>query len=158
MVNRFLVTTALIKIIETGEDHNKLNSVVYRNADGKVVWNKDHPLIQDPDSIPFPAYDLLEVEKYFTSPKRTAQSPVYISKRILPILTSRGCPLKCVFCHDTLGKTFRHRSPENTFGRRGPRCLRRRRTRSNTRDRKFDTYWTSGAGSSDLRRSNTSRL
>ena len=104
---------ALIKIIETGEDHNKLNSVVYRNADGKVVWNKDHPLIQDPDSIPFPAYDLLEVEKYFTSPKRTAQSPVYISKRILPILTSRGCPLKCVFCHDTLGKTFRHRSPEN---------------------------------------------
>ena len=104
---------ALIKIIEAGEDHNKLNSVAYRNADGKVVWNKDHPLIQDPDSIPFPAYDLLEVEKYFTSPKRTAQSPVYISKRILPILTSRGCPLKCVFCHDTLGKTFRHRSPDN---------------------------------------------
>jgi len=104
---------ALIKILEAGKDHNELSSVAYRNADGKVVWNKDHPLIQDPDSIPFPAYDLLEVEKYFASPKRTAQSPVYISKRILPILTSRGCPLKCIFCHDTLGKTFRHRSPDN---------------------------------------------
>ena len=60
---------ALIKIIETGEDHNKLNSVVYRNADGKVVWNKDHPLIQDPDSIPFPAYDLLGSRKVFYQPK-----------------------------------------------------------------------------------------
>jgi anaerobic magnesium-protoporphyrin IX monomethyl ester cyclase len=104
---------ALIKIIEAGEVTDNLTSVAYRNTDGKVVWNKDHRLIEDPDDIPFPAYDLLSVEKYFTSPKRTAQSPVYISKRILPILSSRGCPLKCVFCHDTLGKKFRHRSPDN---------------------------------------------
>ena len=65
------------------------------------------------DDIPFPAYDLIEVEKYFQSRKRTSQSPVYISKKLLPILTSRGCPFKCVFCHDTLGKDFRHRSPDN---------------------------------------------
>jgi anaerobic magnesium-protoporphyrin IX monomethyl ester cyclase len=104
---------SLIKVIENGDNHDQLKSVAYRNGEGEIIWNKDHPLIKKPDTIPFPAYDLLKVEKYFTSPKRTAQSPVYISKRILPILTSRGCPLKCVFCHDTLGKTFRHRSPDN---------------------------------------------
>jgi radical SAM superfamily enzyme YgiQ (UPF0313 family) len=33
----------------------------------------------------------------------------------VPIITSRGCPYKCSFCHNIFGKVFRARSPENVI-------------------------------------------
>ena len=103
----------LVEALNANEDPLLVSGLAYKNKEGKLITNPEQPLIQEMDDIPFPAYDLIDVEKYFQSKKRTSQSPVFISKRLLPILTSRGCPFKCVFCHDTLGKDFRHRSPDN---------------------------------------------
>ncbi|MBL78829.1 MAG: hypothetical protein CMH70_02105 [Nitrosomonadaceae bacterium] len=103
----------LVQTLNANDNPYLVKGLAYRDKNGKLIINPEQPLIEDMDEIPFPAYDLIEVERYFQSKKRTSQSPVYISKRLLPVLTSRGCPFKCVFCHDTLGKDFRHRSPEN---------------------------------------------
>jgi anaerobic magnesium-protoporphyrin IX monomethyl ester cyclase len=103
----------LVNTLREDADPENVEGIIYSKPNGSVVRTLPRDLMEDLDSIPFPAYDLVEVERYFTSPKRTSQSPVYISKRLIPILTSRGCPLKCVFCHDTMGKDFRSRSPEN---------------------------------------------
>lgn len=65
------------------------------------------PVIQDLDSIPFPARDLLPMEKYVD---------VFAFGRSMQVITSRGCPFKCSFCCEVLlpGKpSVRFRSPEN---------------------------------------------
>lgn len=104
----------LVKCLREGKNPETLDGLAYLAPDGKTICNPSRGQLE-PDSIPYPAFDLIPVFDYFSSKKRTSQSPVYISKRILPILTSRGCPMKCVFCHDTLGKVFRCRSVDNVM-------------------------------------------
>ena len=55
------------------------------------------------DSIPFPAWDALDLSKYAgIYPHRTRQE--------LPMVTARGCPFRCTFCCRALGDKMRRRS------------------------------------------------
>jgi len=82
------------------------NGVVNINADGlvgfvgdKFIYNEQVENIKDLDSIPFPAYHLLPMEKYFNI--NVPFSPVPQGDRVLPMLTTRGCPVGCTFCANT---------------------------------------------------------
>jgi radical SAM superfamily enzyme YgiQ (UPF0313 family) len=68
--------------------------------DGKVVTTDPRPVIENVDSIDFPAWDLIKQEKY-------GQPGI--------ILTGRGCPYKCIFCAASAvsGALYRTRSTEN---------------------------------------------
>lgn len=84
-----------------------------------LIWRPDHgppvvnpgriPLIDDLDSLPFPAYDLIDIRAYWRVhsmtglPRRTH----YIS-----MFSSRGCPYGCTYCHHIQGKAFRPHSAE----------------------------------------------
>jgi len=70
-------------------------------------------LIQNLDELPFPAYDLLSMERYFSmeSARYTPQHP-----KAMQIFTSRGCPWQCIYCHSLFGKKFRARSTDHVFG------------------------------------------
>jgi len=57
--------------------------ITYRNSDGKIIENPDRLFIENLDSIPFPAYELL--------PKN--ERPI-----VFRILTARGCEYNCNFC------------------------------------------------------------
>ena len=73
---------------------------------GKVAINKIRPPIINLDSLPFPAYHLLSIEKYY--------HPLMKDKRIMSILTSRGCPFNCIYCNKNIfGHAFRERSAVN---------------------------------------------
>lgn len=65
-----------------------IRGITYRDRKGKVVENPKRPLIQDLDSIPFPACQLLPLREY---KRKDAIS-------YGPVLTSRGCPYMCAFC------------------------------------------------------------
>lgn len=65
--------------------------------------------IADIDSLPQPAWDLLDVEEYFKVP-RNSMSPVMGTKRVLPVFTSRGCPFQCAYCHNMFGKNIRFKT------------------------------------------------
>lgn len=59
--------------------------------------------IEDLDSLPFPAWEEFELDKYpGLYPHRTRQE--------LPISTSRGCPFSCIFCARPFGRNRRKRS------------------------------------------------
>lgn len=104
---------AFVKLLQTGK--------VDRNADGLVGFvegeffcNYQRETIADLDSLAFPAYHLLPMEKYLQI--NVPFSPVPQGSRVAQILTSRGCPIGCSFCASSnMYKKFRHRSVENVM-------------------------------------------
>ena len=82
--------------------------------DGKPKINPKLGFIKNLDSIPFPAYHLMELDKYFGL---DASHGTRHKKRFCPIITSRGCPAKCTFCsaHQVWGNKYRMRSVENVL-------------------------------------------
>ncbi|MCW4023182.1 MAG: B12-binding domain-containing radical SAM protein [archaeon] len=70
----------------------------------KSVRNPDRPYIQNLDNLPRPAFKHFDLEKYRL-----------FGRKMLPIITSRGCPSQCAFCTTSriFGRPFRARSPKN---------------------------------------------
>jgi len=85
-----------------------IDGLAYRQNE-EIVKNKTREVIGDLDCLPFPAYNLLPLEKYF--------SPGIRRYPFATILTSRGCPYSCSFCvaHTIMARKFRARSPENVL-------------------------------------------
>ncbi len=86
----------------------------WRNSDGKVIHNPARTLRQDLDNIPFPAYHLFKIERYTNlQPLTDGLDP---HARAYTIVTSRGCPYKCIYCSKPItGDTWRGRSVENVI-------------------------------------------
>ena len=83
--------------------------LIWRNAEGQTVVNPGPvPLIEDMDSLPFPAYDLAGIEKYWSAHGMANVPP----RKYAALFTSRGCPYRCIYCHNIFGKRFRGQSPE----------------------------------------------
>jgi anaerobic magnesium-protoporphyrin IX monomethyl ester cyclase len=101
--------TELIECLKNGLSVYDIQGIAYIR-DGKFVQTPSRPFIEDLNSLPFPAWDLLPVEKYDT--------PLHVvgGKRI-PIVGSRGCPYKCSFCASPYiwKQQVRWRSPENVI-------------------------------------------
>jgi len=74
--------------------------------------------IENLDALPFPAYHLLDLERYFDLSRRglgtRPADPFERPLRDMSLITSRGCPYNCVFCsiHASMGKRWRANSPE----------------------------------------------
>jgi anaerobic magnesium-protoporphyrin IX monomethyl ester cyclase len=84
----------------------------WRDLDGKIHHNPDRPLTDDLDAIPFPAHHLYKIERYTNlNPLTDGLDP---HARAYTIVTSRGCPYKCIYCSKPItGDTWRGRSVEN---------------------------------------------
>jgi radical SAM superfamily enzyme YgiQ (UPF0313 family) len=80
--------------------------VYFRNGEG--INGVPRAFISNMEELPPPAWDLLDVESYFTNKyRRSAANPHYYSRRCLPIMTARGCPFRCIYCHDVAGRKVR---------------------------------------------------
>jgi anaerobic magnesium-protoporphyrin IX monomethyl ester cyclase len=79
---------------------------------GKLVRTPARPMIENLDDLPFPAWDLVDHD-LFTNRYLDFTSKIF--RRHGNILSTRGCPYHCAYCHNILGKTFRARSPESVF-------------------------------------------
>jgi len=80
----------------------------------KVVITAPRPVIEDLDSLPFPARHLLPMKEFFEASKKIPVSG-NLKKPAIRMLTARGCPYGCVFCsnHIVMGRKWRARSAEN---------------------------------------------
>ncbi|MBX7166790.1 MAG: B12-binding domain-containing radical SAM protein [Pirellulales bacterium] len=80
------------------------------NAEAAAVGKPMVGVVEDLDTLPFPAWDLVDFAAYA---RETPINHMLRGKRYAPVFTSRGCPFLCTYCHDIFGKRFRWRSPEN---------------------------------------------
>ena len=79
-----------------------------RDADGRVVQTPPRPIIRELDALPFPAWDLVDVERY-RSIWRAHHG--YFS---MNLATTRGCPYHCNWCAKPIyGQRYTARSPEH---------------------------------------------
>lgn len=79
----------------------------------KIIENPPREFIHDLNNIPFPARHLLPMDIYF----KAANSPYVMRQPATTMITSRGCPGRCIYCsiHSIWGHRWRARSPENVL-------------------------------------------
>ena len=78
--------------------------------EGRVVRGPPRPFLRDLDALPFPAWDLIDMEAYLSDWERRT------GERRTAVLTSRGCPFHCSWCSKpTFGTTFRQQSPDRVL-------------------------------------------
>lgn len=94
----------LIEALKNRKSLKDISGLAYKDKKGKVQFNVPRFNASDLNRLPYPALDLLPLEKYKAAGVLT-----------LPIMTSRGCPYGCIYCvsFKTQGKMFRGRSPKN---------------------------------------------
>lgn len=86
---------------------SNIRGISFRNHDGKIVNNGISPIIEDLNSLPFPARHCFNKDDFLM--------PDGDLKGYGAILSSRGCPHKCTFCStEAVGSRFRKRSAKNT--------------------------------------------
>ena len=95
---------------EGSRDFSAVPGLVWRSTEGECLTNPGPaPVIQDLDTLPFPAYDLIDVRSYW---RLWSMSMLPPPRRYVSMFTSRGCPYRCIYCHEIFGKRFRAQSPE----------------------------------------------
>jgi magnesium-protoporphyrin IX monomethyl ester (oxidative) cyclase len=102
----------LLKNLNKQSDISYIDGLGWKK-DGKIFVNEKEKFIENLDELPFPARDLLKIENYFKA--NLAHGFFLKGKRNINIITSRGCPGRCIFCTVNLlwGRKFRGRSPDN---------------------------------------------
>ena len=86
----------MAELLCTLRDKGDLSSVLgisYRSG-GKFVNNPKRPYIEDLDSLPFPAWHLVD---------RTRYTMPYTKREYLLVTSARGCFNRCIFC---VGKSY----------------------------------------------------
>jgi anaerobic magnesium-protoporphyrin IX monomethyl ester cyclase len=97
----------LVKHIEEGNSFQEVKGISFL-SDGELIRTPSRPLIQDLDSLPFPARELLPLQSYTVTLR---------GRFMTPALTSRGCPFNCDFCSASqfFGRKWRTRSIKNVM-------------------------------------------
>lgn len=92
----------LVKSLDSGGRLNAINGITYK-ANDKTIHNDDRPLIENLDTLPFPARHRLLYKK------------TYSPHGFGLVITSRGCPFRCIFCasQKVWGRKVRYRSANN---------------------------------------------
>lgn len=98
---------SLIPLIRAIVDKTPLEAIpgiAFRREDGSVQVTPNAPALAQVDDAPFPARHLLDNTRYYS----------FISQyqNFSALITSRGCPYKCIFCEQG-AKQFRGRSAQN---------------------------------------------
>jgi anaerobic magnesium-protoporphyrin IX monomethyl ester cyclase len=93
---------------KTGTSPNEVLGLVYRSEAGDLLSTPRRPDLRDLDSLPFPAWDLVDIPRYRDI---WTQQHGYFS---LNMVTTRGCPFHCNWCAKPIwGQRYNTRSPEN---------------------------------------------
>jgi len=93
---------------------SKIDGIAYRKK-GKVIINPKTTYINDLDSIPFPAYELINPKDYYYDTSSWHNPKGVPIDTNFSIITSRGCPRRCTYCtmKDFHGRKYRERSAKN---------------------------------------------
>lgn len=79
-------------------DFSKINGLCIREKNNTFNFTQPRALISDLNTIPYPSYDLFEMETYFKYSSFPLSVASFNSKRRASVVWERGCPRGCTFC------------------------------------------------------------
>ncbi len=98
----------LVELLENGE---AAKGLAYRNENGTTVRTPPRPVMKDWEYLPYPAYDLIDMDAYRG---RWLKNAGYFS---LNVATTRGCPFHCNWCAKPIyGNRYTARSAAHVVG------------------------------------------
>jgi anaerobic magnesium-protoporphyrin IX monomethyl ester cyclase len=97
----FVTFPEILEMVDAGKrDWHLVKGTIFRREDGKTVLSGVRELLQDLDSLPYPAWDLFPLEEvYFENSAALFSEEGMLASRRLDINTSYGCSLVCKFCY-----------------------------------------------------------
>lgn len=96
----------LVKLPGEKESAEKIQGICF-HRNGNLIRTARRSVIRELDSLPMPAWDIVDIEPYR---KTWLRSSGYFS---LNVVTTRGCPFKCNWCAKPIyGNRYHSRSPE----------------------------------------------
>lgn len=94
-------------LLKSGRPKETIEGIAY-TANGIIIRNADRPVAKDLDTLPFPAWDLVDIERYRNA---WIQRHGYFA---INMGTTRGCPYHCNWCAKPIyGQVYNSRSPRN---------------------------------------------
>jgi len=98
-------------ILNKKKNFHRIKGIAF-NQQGKIIKTPPRELIADLDEIPFPDRDLINFKKYLA---KESDTPYLMRYPAAGLITSRGCPGRCVYCtvKAVWGRTWRGRSSQN---------------------------------------------
>lgn len=105
-----------VDIVVKGEGEQAMLDIVKQGITSGIV---SRPFIANIDEIPEPARHLMDMEFYIRVKDRLSGTHLYFAPphtKTGVILTARGCPYRCVFCHNSWrGMPVRYNSAERAI-------------------------------------------
>jgi anaerobic magnesium-protoporphyrin IX monomethyl ester cyclase len=96
-----------------GKPLGEIDGIAYREG-GRICVTADRKLIENLDELPFPAWELVDLSKYPPDGSGVYNGIDIGREPCVPVVFSRGCIGRCVFCCDkVLWKRWRRRSAKN---------------------------------------------
>lgn len=109
----------VLSAYEADEPLSAVKGIVFRGEDGKTVRTPNRPAVMDLAEIPWPDYDVLDVNEYLnlqgTLDHYISQGDKNPRPRLLTMISSRSCPFACTFCFHPVGKVYRERPLDEFF-------------------------------------------
>lgn len=106
-----LTLAELLPCILEGDDLSDIRGIGFReNSKAKLTSPREE--IVDLDSLSLPAYDLIELSRYWDLPRF---GTTFVNKEYATLSTSRACPYQCTYCHRIFGRRYRSQRPENVL-------------------------------------------
>lgn len=103
----------MLELVETllkKGDLRNVKGITFKNEKDEIIINPDQDFIKDLDDLPFPARDLIPMDKYKGTISLDGGRP------FAAILATRGCPFACHFCSlHSMWKGQRRRSVKNVL-------------------------------------------
>ena len=97
----------LLSVLESGDSVEKISGISYQKKQTTVA-TPPRLVLRDLDKLPFPAWDLVDINSYRSVWKKHHG---YFS---LNLATTRGCPYKCNWCAKPIyGNRYHSRTPEH---------------------------------------------
>ena len=88
----------ILKNVDVGyKEWEGIKGIIFRRGK-ELQLNTERPLLEDLDSLPFPAWELFPLQIYFRNSPVLLSEEAMLAKRRIDVLASYGCPFRCKYC------------------------------------------------------------